>query len=98
MGMGQIVTDSVSYKQVSASGNVWSGAVALRGIFVSAATTTPTITIYDDPGTGTTKTLVSVFTPVAGTFYPLPFLAQKGLNVVISGTVSCTVGFDPQTL
>lgn len=95
---GQQIVDSVSNKVVSASGNIWSGAVALRGIFVSAATATPTITIYDDAATGTSKPLVTVFTPVAGTFYPLPFLAQKGLNVVIGGTVSCTVGFEPLTL
>lgn len=98
MTMPTPIADSVPSKQIAASGNVWSGNVLLRGIFVSAATATPTITVYDDPSTGTTTKLVDTFTPVAGTFYPLPFHAKNGLNVVIGGTVSCTVGYVPQSL
>jgi hypothetical protein len=93
-----IVVESGGYAQVSASGNVWPKSVALLGIFVSAATTTPTITIYDDPSTGTATKIVDTFTPVAGTYYKLPFRALKGLNVVLGGTVSCTVGFQTETL
>lgn len=79
-------------KQISASGNVKSGSGGMLGIFVSAASGTPTITIYDDAGTGTTSKLVDTFTPVAGTWYPLPFGFSAGLNVVLGGTVSATVG------
>lgn len=89
---------SAGWKQVSASGNVWPKEAALHGIFVSAASSTPTITVYDDSGTGTTSKMVDTFTPVAATFYPLPFRALNGINVVISGTVSCTVGFQPDTM
>lgn len=95
--MESIVVQSAGYAQISASGNVCKGPAALEGIFVSAASTTPTITVYDDAGTGTGTKIVDTFTPTAGQFYPLPFRALKGLNVVISGTVSCTVGYAPQT-
>ena len=93
-----IVAESVGYAVVSASGNVSPKPCALVGIFVAAASATPTITIYDDAGTGTTVTLVSVFTPVAGTYYKLPFRTLNGLNIVIGGTVSCTVGLQTETL
>jgi len=88
-----VVTETFSYKQVSASGNVLNVGGTLGGIFVSAASATPTITVYDDAATGTTTKLVDTFTPQAGTFYPMPFAVSKGLNVVISGTVSATVGY-----
>lgn len=96
--MPQVVVQSAGYKQVSASGNVWSQSAALEGIFVSAASATPTITVYDDSATGTTTKIVDTFTPVAGTWYPLPFYALKGINVVLGGTVSCTVGFLPESM
>ncbi len=82
-----------SYKRVTASGNVKSGSGALIGVFVAAATATPTITIYDDAATGTTTTLVGVFTPVAGQGDPLPFCCNAGINVVISGTVDATFAY-----
>lgn len=84
-----------SYKQITASGNVCANDGILGGIFVSAASATPTITVYDDPATGTSTKIVDTFTPVAGTWYPLPFAFSKGINVVISGTVSATVGYIP---
>lgn len=82
----------VSARQISVSGNLRNTSGGMLGIFVSAASATPTITIYDDAGTGTTTKLVDTFTPVAGTWYPLPFAFAAGLNVVLGGTVSCTVG------
>lgn len=81
------------YKQISASGNVSPIPATLLGIFVSAATTTPTITVYDDPAAGTTTKMVDTFTPVAGTWYQIPASASKGINVVLGGTVSATVVF-----
>lgn len=75
---------------ISASTAVKGVSGLLGGIFVSAASNTPTITIYD--GTSTSGTaLVSVFTPVAGTFYPIPAAYGAGLYVAIGGTISCTV-------
>lgn len=93
-----IVAESAGYAVVSASGNVCPKSCALLGIFVAAASATPTITIYDDAGTGTSVPMVTVFTPVAGTYYKLPFRALNGINVVVGGTVSCTVGYQTETL
>lgn len=93
-----IVAESVGYAQLSASANVSPKSAALIGIFVSAASATPTITVYDDAAAGTTTKIVDTFTPVAATFYKLPFRALSGLNVVIGGTVSCTVGYQTETL
>jgi len=79
------------YKQISASGNVNPASGVLVGIFVSAASATPTITIYDSATTTTTAPIVAVFTPVAATYYPIPATYANGLYVVISGTVQATV-------
>lgn len=86
-------TAGFSYKQIATSGNVCAVDGILGGIFVSAASATPTVTIYDDQATGTGTKIVDTFTPVAGQFYPLPFAFSKGLNVVLGGTVSATIAF-----
>lgn len=90
------ITQSTGYKQITASGNVCPQPAILNGIFVSAASATPTITVYDDPATGTATKIVDTFTPVVG-WNPMPFRALKGINVVLGGTVSCTVGYKPDT-
>lgn len=82
---------SGSYDNISASTNVSPIPCNLLGIFVSAASATPTITVYDSATTGTSTTIISVFTPTAGTWYNMPIAVQAGVYVVISGTVSCTV-------
>jgi hypothetical protein len=87
-----IVTESFTPYQISASALIKNVSCQLGGIFVSAASGTPTITIYDVATAATTGKIVDTFTPLAGTFYPLPFSCGTGLYVVISGTVSCTVG------
>jgi ABC-type nitrate/sulfonate/bicarbonate transport system substrate-binding protein len=69
----------------------------LKGIFVSAASGTPTITVYDSAAATTTTTLLGVFTPVAATSYILPLegaYAKNGIYVVIGGTVSATVLYE----
>jgi hypothetical protein len=38
---------------------------------------------------------VNTFTPIGGTFYPMPFACSTGIFVTISGTVDCTVSFIP---
>lgn len=62
----------------------------LGGIFVSTASSTPTITVYDGLTSAGTK-IIDTFIPVAATYYPMPAGYLTGLTVVISGTVSCTV-------
>lgn len=91
--MSTSVLNTGSYKQISASGNVSPQPGSLLGIFVSAASATPTITVYDSAATATATKIVDTFTPVAATWYFLPFGTTAGINVVIGGTVSATVCF-----
>jgi hypothetical protein len=79
------------YKQISATGNVSPYPAKVVGIFVSAASGTPTITVYDSATTTTTAKVVDTFTPVAATWYAIPAATSAGVYVVIGGTVSATV-------
>lgn len=87
-----IVNEAYGYKQTSTGGNICAGAAMLGGVFCSSSTS-GTLTIYDDASTGTTTKMVDTFTLVAGQYFPLPFSATNGLNFVIGGTASITVGF-----
>ena len=86
-----------NYTYITASKQIKVGAGKLRGIFVSSASSTPTITIYDVQ-TGTATTMVGEFTPVGATFYPFGSLDgaffNQGLNVVLGGTVAATVIYE----
>lgn len=81
------------YTLLAATGSIKTGPTKLGGIFVTAASVTPTIKIYDSPDTSG-NVVVNTFTPVAGTWYPLPFNLNVGCNVVIGGTVACTVAWN----
>lgn len=83
-----------NYTYITASANIKPMAGKLKGIFVSSASSTPTITVYDSAGTTTTKTILGVFTPAAATSYLLPLdgaYAKDGIYVAIGGTVAATV-------
>lgn len=86
-----------NYKYITATTQVKVGAGKLKGIFVSSASGTPTITIYDVQ-TGTATTMVGVFTPVGATYYPMGnydgAYFNQGLNVVLGGTVAATVIYE----
>lgn len=82
-----------TYKQISASGNVCAIDGILGGIFVSS-TTSGTVTVYDDPATGTATKIVDTVTLAVG-WNPMPFAFSKGLNVVVGGTLSATVAYTP---
>lgn len=88
---------AANYKQISATTQIKTSASILTGIFVSAASSTPTITVYDssDANTSDPKVL-DTFTPTAGSnyFFDGGVYAGKGLYVVISGTVSATILFE----
>ena len=86
-----IVTESYSYKQLSATANVSPVGGALGGIFCSSGTAT--VTIYNSATTTTSYKIVDTFTPLPGQFVPLPFGFSAGLYVVISGTGSFTVAY-----
>jgi hypothetical protein len=84
-------TQGFSYKQITASGNICGIDGILGGIYCSS-TTAGTVTIYDDPATGTATKLLDTTTLEVG-WNPMPFAFSKGLNIVVGGTLSATVGF-----
>jgi hypothetical protein len=85
---------NIAYLEATAS--IKKGAGKLKGIFVSAASSTPTITVYDSEATGTDVTVLGVFTPVAATNYNFfdGLNTENGIYVVISGTVKATFYFE----
>jgi len=86
-----------NYTYITATANIKPMAGKLKGIFVSAASGTPTITVYDSEAKTTTNTILGVFTPTAATSYLLPLdgaYAKSGIYVVISGTVSATIIYE----
>lgn len=89
---------SATYERITATHQIKVGFTVLKGIFISAASATPTITIYDS-GTANTSDpiIIGVFTPAAATNYTFTangITASKGLYVVISGTVAATLFFE----
>jgi hypothetical protein len=85
------------YSQISASTQIKPMAAKLKGIFVSAASSTPTITVYDSPDSDNTDPkIIATFTPTAGVNYNFfdGLYANNGLYVAISGTVSCTIAYE----
>ena len=89
---------SANYKSISATNQVKVGFGVLKGIFVSAASSTPLITVYDS-GTADTNdpTILGVFAPAAAGNYLFTangITASKGLYVVISGTVVATIIYE----
>lgn len=78
-------------RQVSASGNVAPRPCSIAGVFCSSSTS-GTLTIYDDASTGTTTKIVDTFSLTGGTWYPLPFTVSNGVNLVVGGAASVTVG------
>ena len=84
------------YSQISATAQIKPMAAKLKGIFVSAATA-GTITIYDSATSSTSDAkIIDSFAAVAGVNYNFfdGLYANKGLYVVISGTVSCTIAYE----
>lgn len=81
------------YKVISATGNVSPIRGDLIGIWVSAVSGSPTITIYDSATTTTSTPIATIFIPVAATYYTIPASYINGLYIVIGGTVSATVMF-----
>jgi hypothetical protein len=74
--------------QLSGTGGVVkAGNGSLIRLFISSASGTPTVTIYDNIS-GTANPLIPTFTPVAGTSYELNVMFQNGLNIVLGGTVT----------
>lgn len=86
-----------NYTNITATANIKPMAGKLKGIFVSSASSTPTITVYDSSAATTTKVILGTFTPAAATSYVLPLdgaYAKDGIYVVIGGTVTATVIYE----
>jgi hypothetical protein len=85
---------SANYERISATHQIKIGLTVLKGIFVSAASSTPTITVFDSgTAANTDPTILGVFTPTAATNYTFTangITASKGLYAVLSGTVVAT--------
>jgi hypothetical protein len=86
------VIESADFRNMTASAQLKDDPGRLLGIFVASASATPTIKVWAN-GAASGAILVNTFTPVAGTFYPMPARFSSGLYVSIGGTVDCTVFF-----
>ena len=89
---------SANYKSISATTQVKVGFGVLKGIFVSAASSTPLITVFDSAtAANTDPTILGVFVPAAAGNYLFTangITASKGIYVVISGTVVATIIYE----
>jgi hypothetical protein len=86
-----------NYAAISATTQIKTSAGKINGIFVSSASSTPTITVYDSfKSSNSDPVVLATFTPTGNTnlnFYP-GIYANKGIYVVISGTVAATISFE----
>ena len=86
-----------NYTAITATAQIKPAAGKLRGIFVSAASATPTITVYDSfRSSASDPVVLATFTPTGNTNHNFVegLYTNKGIYVVISGTVSATVYYD----
>lgn len=97
-GAGEVLADDVTKVEerfdynvpITASTTIKTGVGRFAGMFVSAASATPLITVYDNTAASGTK-IIDTFTPVAATMYRIPTTNfSVGLHIVISGTVTLT--------
>ncbi len=71
---------------ITATNATLKGNKHLMGIFVSQASSNPTLKVADTAGT-----IANTFTPTAGLYYPLPCETIGTITVTIGGTVDATV-------
>lgn len=86
-----------NYTAITATTQVKRDAGKLNGIFVSSASGTPTITVYDSFSSSTSDPVIlATFTPTANTMHNFfqGLYANKGIYVVIGGTVSATISYE----
>ena len=90
-----------NYTYITATAQIKTAAGKLKGIFVSAAPSLSTITIYDTfDATTSGTTLVGVFSPAAATSYLLGMggdggaYFNRGLYIVLSGSITATVLYE----
>ena len=86
-----------NYAAITATAQIKPAAGKLNGIFVSSASSTPTITVYDSSASSASDPVVlATFTPTGNTMHHFfnGLYLNKGLYVVISGTVSATISYE----
>lgn len=69
-----------------------SGATNLLGLFISNASSTPTVEVLNAATSGS-GTVVPQFTPISASFFPMPIGCPSGLTILTSGSVSGTAIF-----
>lgn len=87
------VSEACGYVAKAASAAVLTGRGKMLGIFVTTATATPTLKVYDGIDNSGTV-ILDIFTPSPG-FYPMPAQVSVGCYVEIGGTVKYTAFGSP---
>ena len=82
--MANPVTEAGQFKKFTASTTIAVPGLKLLGIFVSQ-NTSATLAVNDG-----SDAVINTFTPMAGTFYPMPFECKTALLLVVSGTMDAT--------
>ena len=86
-----------NYTAITATTQIKRDAGKLRGIYVSSASSTPTITVYDSfSASASDPVVLATFTPTGNTNHNFfdGLYTNKGIYVVITGTVAATVYYD----
>lgn len=86
-----------NYTAITATAQIKRDAGKLNGIFVSSASSTPTITVYDSSvSSASDPVILATFTPTGNTMHNFfqGLFVNKGIYVVISGTVSATISYE----
>lgn len=79
------------YTNVTATGILNTGLTKLGGVFC-ASSSAGTLKIWDNTA-GSGAVLVNTFSLVAGTWYPLPFIAKTGVFLTVGGTADFTIAW-----
>jgi hypothetical protein len=87
------VAGGARYANLTSDTAVVTGAGNLVGIFVASASASPTIKLWDNTAAAG-SVLVNTFTPIAGSWYPIPVKFNTGLYVDVGGTLDITVAYN----
>ena len=82
-------------QNITSSTNIMPRSGYITGIWVASASSSGTLAVYDSATTTTSAIVANTFTPIAASWYPIPFRVVNGVYVVVAGTVDCTVGTVP---
>jgi len=85
--MSQYVIEGGTPTRFAASAIICTVPASLLGLFISNASSSPTLEVQnaDTSGSGT---VVGSFVPVSGSFYAMPMSMSAGITLVCTGSVS----------